>query len=72
MAPGLIGGDTYHIKLAIGDAGDHLLDSGVFIQGESFDPGEDPFDDVVPAPGAFLLGSLGMGLVGWMRRRRTL
>ena len=65
---GLTPGDTYHIKLAMADAGDHVLDSGVFIQAGSFS--DKPPEGTVPEPATmFLLGTGLIGFVGLSRKK---
>jgi len=60
------------------DIRDGLLDHSIAItlkvQGFYYDDGSESFanNGVIPAPGAILLGGIGVCLVGWLRRRRTL
>lgn len=62
---GLTAGETYNIQLAIADAGDYILDSGVFLQAGSFSD-----TPSVPEPATMLLLGTGLiGLVGISRKK---
>jgi hypothetical protein len=63
-----VGPISYVYFSSIGDpAGAGIDNLGFSIS--DFDPNPVP---AVPAPGAIALGGIGLGLVGWLRRRRTL
>ncbi len=66
QALGLSAGE-HIISLQIADAGDFILDSGIFLQGGSFSA-DQPNPNPVPEPSTLLL--VGAGLVGLLRLRR--
>lgn len=63
---GLAAGTTYHLDLAIADAGDEVLDSAVFLKAGSFS-GTNP--NPAPEPATLALLGLGLAGLGVMRRK---
>lgn len=71
VAP-VISGSTNTMFIGIADAGDHVLDSAVFVQGGSFTVCGQPGQPACPTPEPVSSSLLGLGLVAMaaMRRRK--
>jgi len=63
-------GDTYGFDIALSNALFAGLDNFNADGGETYIYNE--FGELVPVPGAILLGCIGAGCVGWLRRKRCL
>jgi hypothetical protein len=70
---GLTPDQSYHLTLAIADAGDYILDSGVFLAAGTLsdvDPGNGNTSNPVPEPSTILLMGVGLiGLAGYSRKK---
>jgi hypothetical protein len=66
-----IDGNIEHLAVTLGSF--DIMSAALTFTGADVGTGIDNVSfATVPAPGAFVLGSLGMGMVGWFRRRKSL